>query len=121
MSMDGAKAGARREAYRKIHTTCACGRRLEGNFAVSHLRTCETNLRENGWPIEDGMKQALMQEYRSSGYVQILRAVELKLGQLYLARRASGDKTALPWREHRDTIWVFADEAANQLRKEASQ
>lgn len=114
--MDGAKQGRRRAAYQKIRHDCACGRELRGNLAKSHLRTCETNLRESGWPLDAGMQDALLKEYggrrQPPTYAQIVRAVERGLGQIYLERRQRGDKTPLPWIEYRDTVWRLAEEAA---------
>ncbi|MCT7372992.1 hypothetical protein [Mycolicibacterium llatzerense] len=110
--MDGARAGARRMAHRKITHECACGRVLYGNLATSHLRSCEQNLRVNGWPIDAGMRDALLREYSGRRYVEVLTAVERGLGRIYLDRRAGGDKSPLPWLEYRDTIWRLAEEAA---------
>ncbi|OBF77110.1 hypothetical protein [Mycolicibacterium fortuitum] len=113
--MDGAKAGARRAAYQKIRHDCACGRVLRGNLATSHLRACETNLRESGWPLDAGMKEVLLKECggrrQAPTYAHIVRAVERGLGKIYLERRQRGDKTPLPWIEYRDEVWRLADAA----------
>lgn len=115
MSMDGAREGRRRNAYRKISRKCACGRQLHGNLSVTHMRTCQVNLEVSGWPMDAAMKQALLEEYGGRrtvpNYAEIVRTVEKELGVIYLARRAAGDKTPLGWNEYRDTVWRVADQA----------
>lgn len=112
--MDGASSSARRNAWRKIHTRCVCGREIYGN-GKAHQRTCEAHLEQRGWPVDNGMHEALMHEYGTNS-VGILRAVELGLGRIYLERRRAGDKTEMRWAEFRDTFWKLADEAHRQIR-----
>jgi hypothetical protein len=95
---------ARKEAWRKIHTTCPCGREVFGNGKV-HQRNCETHLRVNGWPLDAAMTKAIRQEYLSQDAAKRIRAAEMALGRIYLKRRAAGDKTELGWREFKDVVW----------------
>lgn len=99
---------ARKSAWRNIHVTCRCGREVYGN-GKSHQRNCETHLRETGWPLDAGMVQAIIREYRGRDPVPRIRAAEMELGRIYLERRARGDKTELGWTEYRDTVWSAAD------------
>lgn len=109
--MDGARASARRNAYQKIRNDCSCGRVLRGNLAVSHLRACETHLAAVGYPLEESMRTAIMREYGHSNYVATLTHVERGLGEIFLQRRAAGNKQPMPWIEYRDTIWQLAEQA----------
>jgi hypothetical protein len=110
--MDGAKEGIRKNAYKKIRHNCACGRILHGNLAKAHLRACETNLSQYGWPLDEGMKTSIRATYYGHLYPEIsaswisktIRAVEMELGRIYLTRRAAGDKQTMLWREYRDTV-----------------
>ncbi|OHU12784.1 hypothetical protein [Mycobacteroides chelonae] len=102
----------RKNGWRKIHSTCVCGREIYGN-GKSHWRSCEQHLKTSGWPMETAMVHALFAEGHGA---DIVRAVELGLGKLYLKRRAEGVKIELPWREYRDTVWQLADEAV-QLKR----
>lgn len=115
MSMDGARASARRNAYKKIRHDCACGRTLRGNLAISHLRACETNLAQRGYPLEQSMQQALRDHYRPN--YGIITAVERGLGQIFLNRRRAGNKQPMPWIEYRDTIWQLAEQAEQETGK----
>lgn len=110
MSMDGARASARRNAWQKISIDCPCGRRVHGN-GKAHQRSCDVHLRTHGWPLEDAMVAAILDEYRGQG-AHVVGAVQKRLGQDYLARRAAGDKTEMRWIEYRDKVWQYADEAA---------
>src|SRR5690242_16038091 len=97
---------ARRDAWRKIDYPCPCGRVVHGN-GRSHQRTCETHLREAGWPLDTAMADAVRNEYR--GQPGVVSAVERELGRFYLARRQSGDRTALAWLAYRDLVWQYAE------------
>lgn len=108
--MDGARAGARRNAARKISAECPCGRRYYGN-GKAHPRSCETHLREVGWPIDDGMAAAIRAAHPDRS-AEIIRAVERGLGRIYLSRRAAGDKSEMSWTEYRERLWRLADDAA---------
>ncbi|WP_128644976.1 hypothetical protein [Rhodococcus sp. BS-15] len=105
MSNDGTKAAARRGAWRKIHSTCECGVEVYGN-GKNHFRSCSAHLESAGWPMDSAMRDALRHEgHMSADIVRIERA----LGQIYLDRRAHGDKSEMPWSEYRDTVWQLAD------------
>ncbi|ART74329.1 hypothetical protein BTO20_37540 (plasmid) [Mycobacterium dioxanotrophicus] len=99
---------ARKSAWRKIHTTCPCGREVYGN-GKSHQRNCHTHLQVNGWPLDDQMVQAVIDEYHGRDPVARIRAAEMELGRIYLERRARGDKTSLPWKQYRDTVWAATE------------
>lgn len=99
-----------RTAHLNHSVTCPCGRQLYGNGRTSHQRVCPDWLRTYGWPLDQGMQQAIRDEYpRVSG---IVLAVERELGRFYLDRRAGGDKTPLSWRELRDLVWQYAEEVS---------
>lgn len=104
---------ARRQAHTHIKRTCACGRVLEGNGAVRHLRTCPQQLAAHGWRLDKRMAEAIRDEYRI-GSSHIIRAVERRLGDDYLARREAGDLSEMSWPEYRDRVWQYADQAASQ-------
>jgi hypothetical protein len=113
--MDGARKAARSNAWRKVHHTCACEREVYGN-GKSHERSCEVSLRERGWPLDAGLCSAIRehvweQQRNLAGLPQLIRAVEQRLGALYLARRAVGDKTELGWAELKPLLWRLVDEA----------
>lgn len=109
--MDGARSSARRNAWQKINRECPCGRVVHGN-GKAHERTCEAHLRKHGWPLDAGMVAAIHDFYPPiAGRTPLVGEVERRLGAVYLERRAVGDKTELPWREYRDLVWQFADEA----------
>jgi hypothetical protein len=95
---------ARKNAWRKIHFTCPCGREVFGN-GKSHQRNCDTHLRELGWPLDTGMSDAVIHEYSGNNAVPRLRAAEMALGRIYLERRARGDKTELRWVDYRRIVW----------------
>jgi hypothetical protein len=61
------------------------------------------------------MAAAVRDEYRV-GSAHIIVYVEKQLGQVYLARRASGNRSDLPWAEYRDLVWRYADEAAGNAQ-----
>lgn len=98
-----------RTAHTKYHETCVCGRVVNGNGRKSHFRTCEQYLEKVGWPLDAAMGAAIIDEYRGRG-AEVIRHVERGLGQFYLDRRRSGDKTELPWVEFKTLVWKLADE-----------
>ena len=100
---------ARRGAWRKIHTTCVCGQEVYGN-GLTHQRHCEPHLRERGWPVERAMQDAIRRELDGPA-AAVIQHVEKRLGELYLARRAKGDRTQLSWREYKDALWRFVEAA----------
>jgi hypothetical protein len=120
--MDGAKASARRNAYAKITHTCACGRILHGNLAKTHLRACETNLSQQGWPLDESMKTSIRAHYYGHLHPEIppiwisqtIHTVEKELGRIYLNRRAAGDKQTMLWREYRDTVSDLVTQAVEK-------
>lgn len=65
----------------------------------SHFRSCATDLEVNGWPIDDGMRHAMLEEGHTS---KVIRVVEQRLGAMYLTRRKAGDTTVLGWTHYRD-------------------
>lgn len=79
---------------------------VHGN-GKSHQRTCQRHLRERGWPLDDGMRDAIRDVYTGRG-TAVISAVERGIGAVYLERRARGDKTELPWRELRELVWTLA-------------
>ncbi|SHX98492.1 Uncharacterised protein [Mycobacteroides abscessus subsp. abscessus] len=107
----------RKDAWRKIHFTCPCGREVFGN-GKSHQRSCETHLRERGWPLDNGMVDAVIREYRGRNPVPRIRAAELALGRLYLERRRKGDKAELGWSDYRDMVWSAASDDPPGLGRE---
>lgn len=101
MSMDGARAAARRDAWRKIHHQCACGFTVHGN-GKSHQRACHVHLRESGWPLTESMREALREDGLRAPQIT---AVELALGRQALA---GDDPNRLDWRDFRDLVWRLA-------------
>jgi hypothetical protein len=99
----------RADAWRKIHRTCPCGREVFGN-GKAHQRSCEAHLSAYGWPLDDGMADAVRREC-APGAVTYVQA---RLGEMYLERRHSGKVAPLSWAEYRDAVWRFADEFAMQ-------
>jgi hypothetical protein len=102
-----------RRAHANHGYRCECGRMVYGNGHKSHLRTCAAHLDKVGWPLDEGMAQAIRDVYRNP--LGVVMGVQQRLGQFYLARRKGGDLTPLPWPEFRDLVWRYAAEAANEL------
>lgn len=112
MSMDGARAGARRNAHKKIVYTCSCGQVVTGNGKF-HQRTCAMHLRERGWPMETRMHEAIREQYAGVlSTALLISAIERRLGQIYLTRREGGNLDELRWIEYRDLVWQLAEEEA---------
>jgi hypothetical protein len=111
--MDPSTKRRMRTAHASRSITCACGRQVFGNGAKAHLRICEKNLAENGWPLDGLMSLAVMREYsRPPGRgARTVREVERSLGQFYLERRRSGDKSVLAWSDFKALVWQYASEA----------
>lgn len=107
---------ARRNASRKIHHTCACGREIFGN-GKAHGRTCGSHLEKFGWPIEQSMRDAI---HRDGHHADMVRQVELGLGWIYLERRAAGNTKPLTWSEYRDTVWQLVEEHSSSAWAEDS-
>jgi hypothetical protein len=104
MSMDGARAATRGDAWKKIHRVCACGITVYGN-GRQHERRCPSNLRERGWPLAKGMLAVLRESGLRASHIV---AIERALGQRSLA----GDRPELlGWRDFRDLVWRLAEEA----------
>lgn len=95
--MDGARASARRGAARKIKHECPCGRTIYGN-GKSHQRSCPKHLAELGWPLDEGMRDAL----REAGVP--IRPVELALGARQVNPRFHD------WKTFKALVWQLADE-----------
>lgn len=95
--MDGARSSARRNAWQKIHFECPCGRTIYGN-GKSHQRSCKRHLAEWGWPLDEGMRSALLDEGVP------IRPVELALGAQTI------NPQYLRWVDFRDLVWRLADE-----------
>ena len=108
-----------RRAHANHYVDCPCGQRVFGNGRTAHLRTCDKYLRQVGWPLPDSMAGVLRQEYPPGTVV----AVQRRLGVFYADRRAAGNKTPLPWREHRDLVWGYAaeHEAAHRAEEKAAR
>lgn len=117
MSMDGARASARQNAWMKITYGCPCGRTIHGN-GRAHQRSCRAHLTKLGWPLDEGMRQAVLREYRGREAARILRAVERALGAFYAERRRSGDRGVLPWPAQRELIWSYAEDATQDRIEE---
>ncbi len=98
-----------RRAHAGRSVVCDCGRRVWGNGSAAHKRTCTVHLEKSGWPLDDRMRQALFDELPGKA-TDTLIEVQRRLGRFYLARRAQGDKSTLPWREYRDLVWQYVDD-----------
>lgn len=100
-----------RTAHLNHTTTCACGRRLHGNGAKSHLRACKVNLAEAGWPLASSWI-AIFVDANLPG-AQTARRVEKGLGLWAMEHLApSGRVTqpdSLPWLEFKELIWRLAE------------
>jgi len=114
--MDGARDSARRGAARKIHETCVCGRDVFGN-GKQHQRSCERHLRERGWPLDRGMRDALRRHHWRCEPYRVVREAEMLLGLVVLDRRAAGNDDPMPWRELRDLVWDLAERADQALAR----
>lgn len=108
--MDPSTHRRMRTAHAKYYETCVCGRVLNGNGRKSHFRTCHKYLANVGWPLDAGMGEALRSEFYGRGAAEAIRHVERGLGQFYLDRRNSGDKSELSWLEFKTLVWKLADE-----------
>ena len=97
--MDGARSSARRNARSKISYECPCGRVVYGN-GKQHQRSCKKHLAEIGWPLDEGMRDALRSEKVD------YRAVERALGAQTI------NPSNMPWADFRDLVWRLADEIA---------
>lgn len=107
--MDPATQRRMRTAHAKYHETCVCGLVVNGNGRKSHFRACGKYLANIGWPLDAAMGAAIRDEYRGRS-AEVIRHVERGLGQFYLDRRHSGDKSELPWLEFKALVWKLADE-----------
>lgn len=95
--MDGARPSARRNAWAKIQYLCPCGRTVYGN-GKQHQRFCQKHLAEIGWPLDEGLRDALRAEKID------YRAVERRLGQQQI------NPSTMTWTYFRDLVWRLADE-----------
>jgi hypothetical protein len=105
----------RRNAHEKIKYECPCGQVVTGNGKF-HQRTCAVHLRERGWPMEARMHDALREHYAGKvGVAGLIGNIERRLGQIYLARRESGNLDEMRWIEYRDLVWQLAEEEAGRV------
>lgn len=109
--MDPVTQRRMRTAHLNHRTTCACGRVLHGNGAKSHLRACEKNLNESGWPLADGWITTFVDAGLPGA--ETARRVQLGLGRWALEHRTPTGRVtqpdSLPWQRFKELIWQLAE------------
>lgn len=103
--MDPSTKRRMRSAHAKRATPCPCGREVYGNGWKSHARTCATWLAEHGWPLDGGLRLAILEERGADG----VRAAECEIARHVLAARKRGYRTPPSWSQVKEWAWQAAD------------